>query len=115
MSLGEAGLVNQKYALLPAFLQAKGLIRQHVSRCAAVGRAAAATGAAGTAQRCSPAAAAPAAFPASTHPLAPPVPHPPSSFNHFIGSDLLKIIRAKGNERVTCDADPNFYLRCAPW
>jgi len=35
MSLGEAGLVNQKYALLPAFLQAKGLIRQHVSRCAA--------------------------------------------------------------------------------
>ena len=59
------GLVNQKYALLPAFLQAKGLIRQHVS-----------------------------------------------SFNHFIGSDLLKIIKAKGNERVTCDADPNFYLRC---
>jgi hypothetical protein len=57
--------VNQKYALLPAFLQAKGLIRQHVS-----------------------------------------------SFNHFIGSDLLKIIKAKGNERVTCDADPNFYLRC---
>jgi len=36
-----------------------------------------------------------------------------SSFNHFIGSDLLKIIRAKGNERVTCDADPNFYLKCA--
>lgn len=35
------------------------------------------------------------------------------SFNHFIGSDLLKIIRAKGNERVTCDADPNFYLKCA--
>lgn len=32
MSQGEAGLVNQKYALLPAFLQAKGLIRQHVSR-----------------------------------------------------------------------------------
>ncbi|KAL4423845.1 hypothetical protein ABPG75_001146 [Micractinium tetrahymenae] len=58
------GLINQKYALLPAFLQAKGLIRQHVS-----------------------------------------------SFNHFISSDLLKIIRAKGNERVTCDADPNFYLR----
>lgn len=26
------GLINQKYALLPAFLQAKGLIRQHVSR-----------------------------------------------------------------------------------
>lgn len=33
------------------------------------------------------------------------------SFNHFISSDLLKIIRAKGNERVTCDADPNFYLK----
>lgn len=28
----EADPVNQKYALLPAFLQAKGLIRQHVSR-----------------------------------------------------------------------------------
>lgn len=27
---------------------------------------------------------------------------------------MTKIIRAKGNERVTCDTDPNFYLRCAP-
>ncbi|PSC73428.1 DNA-directed RNA polymerase III subunit RPC2 [Micractinium conductrix] len=63
-ALTHEGLVNQKYALLPAFLQAKGLIRQHVS-----------------------------------------------SFNHFISSDLLKIIRAKGNERIGCDADPNFYLK----
>lgn len=58
------------------------------------------------------------ALPAAPCPsLTAPFPHPPStrcacpSFNHFIGSDLLKIIRAKGNERVTCDADPNFYLR----
>lgn len=45
-------------------------------------------------------------------PTLPPSAAAPPSFNHFIGSDLLKIIRAKGNERVTCDADPNFYLRC---
>jgi DNA-directed RNA polymerase beta subunit len=35
------------------------------------------------------------------------------SFNYFINQEMQKIIRAKGNERVTCDTDPNFYLRCA--
>ncbi len=34
------------------------------------------------------------------------------SFNYFINQEMQKIIRAKGNERVTCDTDPNFYLRC---
>lgn len=32
MAPSHSEAVNQKYALLPAFLQAKGLIRQHVSR-----------------------------------------------------------------------------------
>ena len=34
------------------------------------------------------------------------------SFNYFINHEIKKIVRAKGNERVTCDSDPNFYLRC---
>jgi DNA-directed RNA polymerase III subunit RPC2 len=33
------------------------------------------------------------------------------SFNYFINHELRKIIRAKGNERVTCDTDANFYLK----
>lgn len=33
------------------------------------------------------------------------------SFNYFINQELRKIIRAKGNERITCDTDANFYLR----
>ena len=33
------------------------------------------------------------------------------SFNYFVNHEIKKIVRAKGNERVTCDADPNFYLR----
>lgn len=35
------------------------------------------------------------------------------SFNYFINHEMGKIIKAKGNERVTCDVDPNFYLRSA--
>jgi len=31
------------------------------------------------------------------------------SFNYLIQHELRKIVRA--NERVTCDTDPNFYLR----
>jgi hypothetical protein len=33
------------------------------------------------------------------------------SFNYLINHEIKKIVRAKGNERVTCDADPNWYLR----
>lgn len=33
------------------------------------------------------------------------------SFNYFINHELRKIIHAKGNERVTCDTDANFYLK----
>ena len=35
------------------------------------------------------------------------------SFNYFINSEIKKIMRAKGNERVTCDTDPNWYFKCA--
>ena len=34
------------------------------------------------------------------------------SFNYLVNHEIKKIVRAKGNERVTCDADPNWYLRC---
>ena len=34
------------------------------------------------------------------------------SFNYFINQEIKKIVRAKGNEKVTCDSDPNFYLKC---
>jgi len=33
------------------------------------------------------------------------------SFNYLINHEIKKLVRAKGNERVTCDADPNWYLR----
>lgn len=33
------------------------------------------------------------------------------SFNYFINQEMRKIIHAKGNERITCDTDPNFYLK----
>lgn len=33
------------------------------------------------------------------------------SFNYFINHEMGKIIHAKGNERVTCDTDANFYLK----
>ncbi|KAK9824521.1 hypothetical protein WJX72_011068 [[Myrmecia] bisecta] len=56
--------VKDKYALLPAFLKVRGLVKQHVD-----------------------------------------------SFNHLINMEIKKIVRAKGNERVTCDTDPNFFLR----
>lgn len=32
------------------------------------------------------------------------------SFNYLINHEIRKIVAA--NERVTCDTDPNFYLRC---
>lgn len=31
------------------------------------------------------------------------------SFNYFINHEIKKIVKA--NERVTCDTDPNFYLK----
>lgn len=33
------------------------------------------------------------------------------SFNYFINHEIKKIVHAKGNEKVTCDADPNFYFK----
>jgi DNA-directed RNA polymerase III subunit RPC2 len=33
------------------------------------------------------------------------------SFNYFINQEMRKIIRAKGNERVTCDTDANFFVK----
>lgn len=56
--------VVDKFALLPAFLKVRGLVKQHID-----------------------------------------------SFNYFINCDIKKIIHAKANEKVTCDTDPNFYLK----
>ena len=33
------------------------------------------------------------------------------SFNYLVNEEIKKIIHAKANERVTCDSDPNFYLK----
>ena len=33
------------------------------------------------------------------------------SFNYLINDEIKKIIHAKANEKVTCDTDPNFYLK----
>lgn len=33
------------------------------------------------------------------------------SFNYFINHEIKKIVHAKGNEKVTCDADPNFFFK----
>mmetsp|Transcript_10383 Transcript_10383/g.31241 ORF Transcript_10383/g.31241 Transcript_10383/m.31241 type:complete len:1166 (-) Transcript_10383:34-3531(-) len=54
--------VEDKFQLLPAFLQVRGLVKQHLD-----------------------------------------------SYNYFINHEIKKIVHA--NERVTCDTDPNFYLR----
>ncbi len=54
--------VEDKFALLPAFLKVRGLVKQHID-----------------------------------------------SFNYLLEHELRKIVSA--NERVTCDTDPNFYLR----
>lgn len=56
--------LKDKYDLLPAFLQVRGLVNQHID-----------------------------------------------SFNYFINREMQKIIHAKGNERITCDTDANFYLK----
>eukprot|EP00899_Mesostigma_viride_P029397 jgi/Mesvir1/9642/Mv12138-RA.1 len=53
-----------KFALLPAFLKVRGLVKQHIE-----------------------------------------------SFNYLINCEIKKIIHAKANEKVTCDVDPNFYLK----
>jgi len=54
---------QDKFQLLPAFLQVRGLVKQHID-----------------------------------------------SFNYFINHEIKKIVKA--NERVTCDTDPNFFLKC---
>ncbi|KAG2492788.1 hypothetical protein HYH03_008949 [Edaphochlamys debaryana] len=54
--------VQDKFALLPAFLKVRGLVKQHLD-----------------------------------------------SFNYLLNAELRKIVAA--NEKVTCDTDPNFYLR----
>ena len=33
------------------------------------------------------------------------------SFNYFIDHEIKKIVGAQGNEKVTCDADPSWYLK----
>lgn len=33
------------------------------------------------------------------------------SFNYLVNCEIKKIIHAKANEKVTCDTDPNFYLK----
>ena len=33
------------------------------------------------------------------------------SFNYLVNEEIKKIIHAKANEKVTCDTDPNFYLK----
>ena len=33
------------------------------------------------------------------------------SFNYFIQHEISKIVKAKGNVKVTCDSDPSFYLK----
>jgi len=54
--------VQDKFHLLPAFLQVRGLVKQHID-----------------------------------------------SFNYFINHEIKKIVKA--NEKVTCDTDPNFFLK----
>lgn len=53
---------QDKYELLPAFLQIRGLVKQHID-----------------------------------------------SFNYFINHEIKHVVRA--NQKLTCDAEPNFYLK----
>ena len=63
---GNSKYLQDKYELLPAFLQVRGLVKQHID-----------------------------------------------SFNYLINHEIKKIVGAKDNCKVTCDADPNWYLRYA--
>ncbi|KAJ3444575.1 intein-containing DNA-directed RNA polymerase iii subunit rpc2 precursor [Anaeramoeba flamelloides] len=54
--------IEDKWKLLPLFMQTRGLLRQHID-----------------------------------------------SFNHFVEVDIKKIVKA--NSKITCDADPSFYLK----
>lgn len=54
--------IEEKWRLLPAFLQIRGLVKQHLD-----------------------------------------------SFNHFVEVEIKNIVKA--NEKVTCDADPNWFLK----
>lgn len=54
--------ISEKWKLLPAFLEVRGLIKQHLD-----------------------------------------------SFNHFIEREIKNILKA--NERITCEADPNWYVK----
>jgi hypothetical protein len=33
------------------------------------------------------------------------------SFDHFVNRGIKAVVRARGNHRVTCEADPNWHLR----
>lgn len=33
------------------------------------------------------------------------------SFNYFIDHEIKKIVHAKGNEKLSLESDPNFYLK----
>ncbi|XP_054160707.1 DNA-directed RNA polymerase III subunit RPC2-like [Oppia nitens] len=54
--------IKEKWRLLPAFLEIRGLIKQHLD-----------------------------------------------SFNHFIDKEIKNVLKA--NERITCESDPNWYVR----
>lgn len=58
------GATSNKYELIPAFLRARGLVKQHIE-----------------------------------------------SFNWLVQSEMKKIVAAKNNQLVKCDADPLFYLK----
>ncbi|BFU25408.1 DNA-directed RNA polymerase III subunit 127.6 kda polypeptide putative [Entamoeba histolytica] len=61
--LGRAiNTVEDKWRLIPAFVKARGLVRQHID-----------------------------------------------SFNYFIDEEIKQIVKA--NDKITCDADPRFYLK----
>ena len=89
--------LRDKYELLPAFLAVRGLVKQHIDSFNYlvehdVRRVATPHAACSHPKRrlsgCAPAAR---------------------------RAQMRKIVQAKANEKVTCDADPSFYLKCAPW
>eukprot|EP00210_Caulerpa_lentillifera_P008427 g8039.t1 len=55
---------SEKFALLPAFLKVRGLVKQHVD-----------------------------------------------SFNYFINTEIVQIVQAQSNQKITIDSDPNFYFK----
>lgn len=76
--------LRDKYELLPAFLAVRGLVKQHIDSFNYL----------------------------VEQDVRSALNSRPPPFAADCAAQMRKIVQAKANEKVTCDADPSFYLKC---